>query len=82
MFEECGCTFGSKKGSTLGTEEVLRMPSLVQSSHYFLLKPREANNYWRSVCGAHIHTQKQVYVWDHVYDISDENISGGQERAG
>lgn len=27
-------TFWSEKGSTLGTEEVLWMPSLVQSSHY------------------------------------------------
>lgn len=29
-------TFRSKKVSTLGTEEVLWMPSLVQSSHYFI----------------------------------------------
>lgn len=29
-------TFWSKKGSTLGTEEMLRMPSLVQSRHYFI----------------------------------------------
>lgn len=36
-------TFWSEKGSTLGTEKVLWMPSLVQSSHYFLWNKEESN---------------------------------------
>lgn len=83
-------TFGSKKGSTLGTEEVLRMPCLVQSRHYFLLKPKEENNYSSEIyiqlncifsLNTHTYTQKQVYLRDCVYPISEANISGGQERA-
>lgn len=47
MLKTVAGTFGPKKGSTLSAEEVVWMPSLVQSRHYFLL--RKMRSKWRDI---------------------------------
>lgn len=83
------CTLWSKKGSALGTEEVLWMPSLVQSSHYFLWNKGEPNG--QSFNGVAINNKGKggsscciiMYVWHYLrkYNIRKSEARRGQAES-